>query len=136
MTLVVITQGDSGYVPPIMKKKYPVILTKTEREQLKSLIAAGTGTARKLAEALGVSVADLLERPPVPLAEAVITFPPGAVEEVLAAHRAGKLSKRAAQKAIADLARSGPGDPLDNAAELLLDYAESKRSLDREGAEA
>jgi transcriptional regulator with XRE-family HTH domain len=91
-------------------------------------------TARKIAEALGVSVADLLERPPVPLA--VITFPPGAVEEVLAAHRAGKLSKRGAQKAIADLARSGPGDPLDNAAELLLDYAESKRAQDREGAEA
>ena len=66
----------------------------------------------------------------------MITFPPGAVEEVLAAHRAGKLGKRDAQKAIADLARSGPGDPLDNAVELLLEYAESKRSRDREGAGA
>ena len=34
-----------------MKKKYPVILTKTEREQLKSLIAAGTAPARKLTHA-------------------------------------------------------------------------------------
>lgn len=31
-----------------MKKKYPVILTETKREQLKSLIAAGTAPARKL----------------------------------------------------------------------------------------
>jgi transposase len=34
-----------------MKKKYPVILTKAEREQLKSLIAAGTAPARKLTHA-------------------------------------------------------------------------------------
>src|SRR5215216_4659156 len=34
-----------------MKKKYPVILTQTEREQLKSLIAAGTAPARKLTHA-------------------------------------------------------------------------------------
>jgi transposase len=32
----------------IMKKKYPVILSDTEREQLKNLIAAGTAPARKL----------------------------------------------------------------------------------------
>ena len=32
----------------IMKKKYPVILTEAQREQLKSLIAAGTAPARKL----------------------------------------------------------------------------------------
>ena len=51
MTLVVITQGHNGYAPPIMKKKYPVILTQTEREQLKSLIAAGTAPARKLTHA-------------------------------------------------------------------------------------
>ena len=31
-----------------MKKKYPVILSEAEREQLKSLIAAGTAPARKL----------------------------------------------------------------------------------------
>jgi transposase len=35
----------------IMKKKYPVILTQTEREHLKSLIAAGTSPARKLTHA-------------------------------------------------------------------------------------
>ena len=34
-----------------MKKKYPVILTQTEREQLKDLIAAGTARARKLTHA-------------------------------------------------------------------------------------
>jgi DNA-binding transcriptional ArsR family regulator len=35
----------------IMKKKYPVILTQTERELLRSLIAAGTAPARKLTHA-------------------------------------------------------------------------------------
>ena len=35
----------------IMKKRYPVILSDTEREQLKSLIAAGTAPARKLTHA-------------------------------------------------------------------------------------
>ncbi len=35
----------------IMKKKYPVTLTKAEREQLKNLIAAGTAPARKLTHA-------------------------------------------------------------------------------------
>jgi hypothetical protein len=34
-----------------MKKKYPVILSETEREQLKQLIAAGTALARKLTHA-------------------------------------------------------------------------------------
>jgi transposase len=34
-----------------MKKKYPVILSEAEREQLKSLIAAGTAPARKLTHA-------------------------------------------------------------------------------------
>jgi transposase len=34
-----------------MKKKYPIILTQTEREQLKDLIAAGTAPARKLTHA-------------------------------------------------------------------------------------
>jgi Homeodomain-like domain len=34
-----------------MKKKYPVILSDDEREQLKSLIAAGTAPARKLTHA-------------------------------------------------------------------------------------
>jgi transposase len=46
-----ITQGHSGYAPPIMKKKYPVILSEAEREQLKSLIAAGSAPARKLTHA-------------------------------------------------------------------------------------
>jgi hypothetical protein len=67
-------------------------------------------------------------------AEAVFTFPPGAVEEVLKAHRQGKLSKREARKAIADLARGGPGDPLDNAAELLLDYAAEHRTAESRDA--
>jgi transposase len=35
----------------IMKKKYPVTLTRTEREHLKSVIAAGTAPARKLTHA-------------------------------------------------------------------------------------
>jgi hypothetical protein len=35
----------------IMKKKYPAILSDTEREQLKNLIAAGTVPARKLTHA-------------------------------------------------------------------------------------
>jgi hypothetical protein len=35
----------------IMKKKYPVILSETEREYLRSLIAAGTAPARKLTHA-------------------------------------------------------------------------------------
>jgi transposase len=35
----------------IMKKKYPVILSEAEREQLKSLIAAGSAPARKLTHA-------------------------------------------------------------------------------------
>ena len=52
VTLDVITQGHSGYAPPIMKKKYPIILTQTEREQLKDLIAAGTAPARKLTPTL------------------------------------------------------------------------------------
>ena len=34
-----------------MKKKYPVILSDTERVQLKNLIAAGTAPARKLTHA-------------------------------------------------------------------------------------
>jgi transposase len=34
-----------------MKKKYPVILNEAQREQLKSLIAAGTAPARKLTHA-------------------------------------------------------------------------------------
>jgi len=34
-----------------MKKKYPVTLTRSEREHLKSLIAAGTAPARKLTHA-------------------------------------------------------------------------------------
>jgi transposase len=40
-----------GMVVPTMKKKYPVTLTRTEREHLKSLIAAGTAPARKLTHA-------------------------------------------------------------------------------------
>ena len=34
-----------------MKKKYPVILSETERDDLKRLIAAGSAPARKLTHA-------------------------------------------------------------------------------------
>jgi hypothetical protein len=47
----VIAQRQNGYAHPIMKKKYPAILSHTEREELKHLIAAGTSPARKLAHA-------------------------------------------------------------------------------------
>jgi hypothetical protein len=45
-------------VVPTMKKKYPVTLTRTEREHLKSLIAAGTAPARKLTHARVLLKAD------------------------------------------------------------------------------
>jgi transposase len=51
VTLNLIKEGHSGYAPPIMKKKYPVILTETARDDLKRLIAAGTAPARKLTHA-------------------------------------------------------------------------------------
>jgi DNA-binding transcriptional ArsR family regulator len=41
-----------------MKKKYPVILSDTERAELKSLIAAGTAPARKLTHARVLLKAD------------------------------------------------------------------------------
>jgi hypothetical protein len=41
-----------------MKKKYPVILTETERDNLKGLIAAGTAPARKLTHACILLKAD------------------------------------------------------------------------------
>jgi transposase len=47
----VITEGQSGYARPIMKKKYPVNLSETERDDLKRLIASGTAPARKLTHA-------------------------------------------------------------------------------------
>jgi transposase len=51
VTLDVIKEGHSGYAPPIMKKKYPVILSETERDDLKGLITSGTAPARKLTHA-------------------------------------------------------------------------------------
>ena len=51
VTLDLIKEGHSGYARPIMKKKYPVILSETERDDLKSLIASGTAPARKLTHA-------------------------------------------------------------------------------------
>jgi transposase len=41
-----------------MKKKYPVILTETERDDLKGLIASGTAPARKLTHARFLLKAD------------------------------------------------------------------------------
>jgi hypothetical protein len=51
VTLDLIKEGHSGYARPIMKKKHPVILSETERDDLKSLIASGTAPARKLTHA-------------------------------------------------------------------------------------
>ena len=51
MTADLITEEHSGYALLIMKKKYPVILNDTERDELKRLIAAGTAPARKLTHA-------------------------------------------------------------------------------------
>ncbi len=52
MTVDLIVQwGGVGMLSGIMKKKYPVILSETEREELKRLIAAGTAPARKLTHA-------------------------------------------------------------------------------------
>ncbi len=44
-------KGQEWVCSCIMKKKYPVILTEAQREQLTSLIAAGTAPARKLTHA-------------------------------------------------------------------------------------
>lgn len=80
MTPDVITQGHSGYAPPIMKKKYPVILTETEREYLKGLIAAGTAPARKLTHARILLKADQSPEGPAwvdeQVAEAIETSQP------------------------------------------------------------
>ena len=50
MTLDLIMEAG-GVCQWIMKKKYPVILTDAQRKHLKSLIAAGTASARKLTHA-------------------------------------------------------------------------------------
>jgi transcriptional regulator with XRE-family HTH domain len=106
-------------------------------------------TARKLADALGVAVADLMESPPV-LASAgkakapdagssvdsteVITFDDEAVRAAISAAKAGKLTTKEAAQAIADSVRGGPADALEDAVELLLEQAEREHSEDREGA--
>jgi hypothetical protein len=63
-----------------MKKKYPVILSEAEREQLKSLIAAGTAPARKLTHARILLKADQSPQGPgwvdEKVAEAVETSQP------------------------------------------------------------
>jgi transposase len=65
---------------PIMKKKYPVFLTQTERDNLKSLIAAGTAPARKLTHARILLKADQSPEGPAwvdeEVAEAVETSQP------------------------------------------------------------
>jgi hypothetical protein len=48
-----------------MKKKYPVILTQTERDDLKMLIASGTAPARKLTHARILLKADQSQEGPV-----------------------------------------------------------------------
>lgn len=63
-----------------MKKKYPVILSDTEREELKRLIAAGTAPARKLTHARILLKADQSPQGPgwvdEKIAEAVETSQP------------------------------------------------------------
>src|SRR5215204_1058004 len=63
-----------------MKKKYPVILTQTERDKLKSLIAAATAPARKLTHARILLKADQSSEGPgwvdEAIAEAVETSQP------------------------------------------------------------
>ena len=64
----------------IMKKKYPVILSETERGELKQLIAAGTAPARKLTHARILLKADQSPEGPgwvdEAIAEAVETSQP------------------------------------------------------------
>ena len=107
-------------------------------------------TARKLADALGVAVADLMESPPVlalagkakapdtgssvDSTEVVITFDDEAVSAAISAAKAGKLTTKEAAQAIADSVRGGPADALEDAVELLLEQAEREHSEDREGA--
>jgi transposase len=63
-----------------MKKKYPVILTQTERDDLKMLIASGTAPARKLTHARILLKADQSQEGPVwvdeEVADAVETSQP------------------------------------------------------------
>jgi DNA-binding transcriptional ArsR family regulator len=63
-----------------MKKKYPVILSETQREELKQLIAAGTAPARKLTHARILLKADQSPEGPgwvdEAIAEAVETSQP------------------------------------------------------------
>jgi transcriptional regulator with XRE-family HTH domain len=107
-------------------------------------------TARKLADALGVAVADLMESPPVlalagkakapdtgssvDSTEEIITFDDEAVRAAISAAKAGKLTTKEAAQAIADSVRGGPADALEDAVELLLEQAEREHSEDREGA--
>jgi transposase len=69
-----------GIATPIMKKKYPVILNDTERDELKRLIAAGTAPARKLTHARVLLKADQSPEGPAwvdeEVAEAVETSQP------------------------------------------------------------
>jgi transposase len=63
-----------------MKKKYPVILTQTERDDLKMLIASGTAPARKLTHARILLKADQSQEGPAwvdeEVADAVETSQP------------------------------------------------------------
>jgi hypothetical protein len=54
-----------------MKKKYPVILTEAEREELRRLIAAGTSPARKLVHARILLKADQSPQGPCWVDEAI-----------------------------------------------------------------
>jgi transcriptional regulator with XRE-family HTH domain len=70
--------------------------------------------------------------------ENVVTFPPGAVEEVLKTFKEGKISLQEASRAIADLSQGGPVDPTQDALERIQEEeeAEKERSRSREEVEA
>jgi transcriptional regulator with XRE-family HTH domain len=65
--------------------------------------------------------------------ENVITFDQEGVREAIRAHKEGKISKAEVRKAIADLVRGGPTNPLEEAIELLLELTH-EHSEDKEGA--
>jgi transcriptional regulator with XRE-family HTH domain len=94
-------------------------------------------TIRKLADYYGVPVEELLgvqTAGPLDLAEShEIVFDQEAVREVLRLVRAGKLSKEAASKAVADLVKDGP---LEDALELIFEEEANERAAERAANEA
>jgi transcriptional regulator with XRE-family HTH domain len=67
--------------------------------------------------------------------ENVITFDQEAVREVLQKEQAGEIDRLTARKYIADLARGGSADPLEDTIGFFMELAEQERTRAREGAE-